>query len=69
MQEDWSRVPPVSGVAKELSGTIKQIMRKERKQFDHPISFFQAVQFMLAEMATMVFNMESIVYRTATDMI
>jgi alkylation response protein AidB-like acyl-CoA dehydrogenase len=54
------------GVAKELL-ELSTNYAKERKQFDHPISFFQAVQFMLAEMATMVFNMESIVYRTATD--
>jgi len=54
------------GVAKELL-ELSTNYAKERKQFDHPISFFQAVQFMLAEIATMVFNMESIVYRTATD--
>ncbi|MEJ2105283.1 MAG: acyl-CoA dehydrogenase [Ignavibacteriaceae bacterium] len=54
------------GVAKELL-ELSTNYAKERKQFDHPISFFQAVQFMLAEMATMIFNMESIVYRTATD--
>ena len=40
---------------------------KERKQFSQSIDHFQAVQFMLAEMATMIYNMESIVYRTATD--
>ncbi|GAG82553.1 unnamed protein product, partial [marine sediment metagenome] len=40
---------------------------KERKQFSQTISHFQAVQFMLAEMATMIYNMESIVYRTAID--
>ncbi len=38
---------------------------KERKQFDVPISQFQAIQFMLAEMATMIYAMESMVYRTA----
>ena len=54
------------GCAKELL-ELSTAYAKERKQFDHPISFFQAVQFMLAEMATIVFNMESIVYRTATD--
>jgi alkylation response protein AidB-like acyl-CoA dehydrogenase len=54
------------GVAKEML-ELSANYSKERKQFDHPISFFQAVQFMLAEMATMIFNMESIVYRTATD--
>ena len=40
---------------------------KEREQFDEPISHFQAIQFYLAEMATMIYNMESIVYRTAVD--
>ncbi|MDI6766352.1 MAG: acyl-CoA dehydrogenase family protein [Bacteroidota bacterium] len=38
---------------------------KERKQFDVPIAQFQAIQFMLADMATMIYAMESIVYRTA----
>jgi len=54
------------GVAKELL-ELSTHYSKERKQFDHPISFFQAVQFMLAEMATMIYNMESIVYRTAVE--
>jgi alkylation response protein AidB-like acyl-CoA dehydrogenase len=40
---------------------------KERKQFDEPLSHFQAVQFMLAEMATTIYAMESMVYRTAVD--
>jgi hypothetical protein len=40
---------------------------KERHQFDQPISHFQAIQFMLSEMATLVFAMESMVYRTAVD--
>jgi alkylation response protein AidB-like acyl-CoA dehydrogenase len=40
---------------------------KERKQFDSPIANFQAVQFMLAEMYTMIYAMESMVYRTAQD--
>jgi alkylation response protein AidB-like acyl-CoA dehydrogenase len=54
------------GAAKELL-ELSTTYSKERKQFDHPISHFQAVQFMLADMATMIYNMESIVYRTATD--
>jgi alkylation response protein AidB-like acyl-CoA dehydrogenase len=54
------------GVSKELL-ELSTNYSKERKQFDHPISFFQAVQFMLAEMATMIYNMESIVYRTAVE--
>jgi alkylation response protein AidB-like acyl-CoA dehydrogenase len=40
---------------------------KERYQFDQPISNFQAIQFMLAEMATIIYTMESILYRTAVD--
>lgn len=40
---------------------------KERHQFDQPISHFQAIQFMLAEMAALIFTMESVLYRTAVD--
>ncbi|HEY6625402.1 MAG TPA: acyl-CoA dehydrogenase family protein [Ignavibacteriaceae bacterium] len=40
---------------------------KQRKQFGEPISKFQAVQFMLAEMASKIYPMESIVYRCAYD--
>lgn len=54
------------GVSKELL-EMSTRYAKERKQFNQPISHFQAVQFMLADMATMIYNMESIVYRTATD--
>lgn len=54
-------------------GAAKQLLEdstkyaKERVQFDQSISNFQAVQFMLADMAILIYNMESIVYRTATD--
>lgn len=54
------------GAAKEMV-ELSVKYAKERVQFDHPISHFQAIQFMLAEMATMVYAMESIVYRTAVD--
>lgn len=54
------------GSAKELLEMSTQYA-KEREQFDEPISHFQAIQFYLAEMATMIYNMESIVYRTAVD--
>lgn len=54
------------GAAKELL-ELSTKYAKEREQFDEPISHFQAIQFYLAEMATMIFNMESIVYRTAVD--
>ncbi len=54
------------GAAKELL-ELSTRYAKQRKQFDQTISNFQAVQFMLAEMAMMIYNMESIVYRTAVD--
>lgn len=54
------------GASKELL-ELSTKYSKERIQFDHPIAQFQAIQFMLAEMASMIYNMESIVYRTATD--
>jgi len=40
---------------------------KRRKQFGETISKFQAVKFMLAEMAAKIYPMESIVYRCAYD--
>ncbi|HTX99867.1 MAG TPA: acyl-CoA dehydrogenase family protein [Bacteroidota bacterium] len=52
------------GAAKELL-ELSAKYAKERKQFDVPIAQFEAIQFMLAEMATLVYAMESIVYRTA----
>ncbi|RCK73109.1 MAG: Butyryl-CoA dehydrogenase [Ignavibacteriae bacterium] len=54
------------GAAKELL-ELSTRYAKERVQFDQPISNFQAIQFMLAEMATLIYTMESIVYRTAVD--
>ncbi len=54
------------GSAKELL-EMSTKFAKEREQFDEPISHFQAIQFYLADMATMIYNMESIVYRTAVD--
>jgi alkylation response protein AidB-like acyl-CoA dehydrogenase len=52
------------GAAKELL-EMSAKYAKERKQFDVPIASFEAIQFMLAEMATYVYAMESMVYRTA----
>ncbi len=52
------------GAAKELL-ELSTKYAKERKQFDQPIAQFEAVQFMLAEMATTIYAMESLVYRTA----
>jgi alkylation response protein AidB-like acyl-CoA dehydrogenase len=56
----------VTGAAKEM---LEQSTKyaKERVQFDVPIAQFEAIQFMLAEMAVFVFAMESMVYRTAID--
>jgi alkylation response protein AidB-like acyl-CoA dehydrogenase len=52
------------GASKELL-ELSVKYAKERKQFDEPISNFQAVQHMIADMATIIYNMESIIYRTA----
>lgn len=54
------------GASKELL-EMSTHYAKQRTQFDQTISHFQAIQFMLAEMAALVYAMESIVYRTATD--
>lgn len=54
------------GAAKELL-EMSARYAKQRKQFDQTISNFQAIQFMLAEMSAMIYQMESIVYRTAVD--
>ena len=54
------------GAAKELI-ELSTRYAKERKQFDAPISHFEGIQFMLAEMMTLTYAMESVVYRTAAD--
>ncbi|HMT11364.1 MAG TPA: acyl-CoA dehydrogenase family protein [Ignavibacteria bacterium] len=54
------------GAAKEML-EMSSRYAKERVQFDHPISHFQAIQFMLAEMAATIYTMESVMYRTAVD--
>jgi len=54
------------GASKELLELSTQYA-KQRKQFDQSISNFQAIQFMLSEMATLLYAMESMVYRTAVD--
>jgi len=54
------------GASKELL-ELSTIYAKERKQFDQSISHFQAIQFMLSEMALLIYAMESMVYRTAMD--
>ncbi len=54
------------GASKEMV-ELSSKYAKERHQFDQPIGHFQAIQFMLSEMATLVYAMESMVYRTAVD--
>ena len=54
------------GASKELL-EISTHYSRNRKQFGHSISKFEAVQFMLAEMATKIYAMESMIYRTAHD--
>lgn len=54
------------GAAKELL-ELSAKYAKDRKQFDVPIAQFEAIQFMLADMATLIYAMESIVYRTAAS--
>lgn len=52
------------GASKELLNR-STVFAKQRKQFGEPISKFQAIQFMLADIATNIYAMESMVYRTA----
>jgi alkylation response protein AidB-like acyl-CoA dehydrogenase len=54
------------GAAKELL-ELSTKYSKERVQFDQAIGNFQAIQFMLAEMAMLIYTMESVIYRTAVD--
>ena len=54
------------GASRELI-ELSTVYAKQRKQFGEPISKFQAVQFMLAEMASKIYPLESIVYRCAYD--
>ncbi len=55
-----------TGASKELLA-LSTAYAKERKQFDAPISSFEAIQFMLAEMYMLIYAMESMVYRTAVE--
>jgi len=52
------------GAAKEALA-LSAKYAKERVQFGKKLSQFQAIQWMLADMAVEVYNMESILYRTA----
>lgn len=59
------------GLGAATLGAAKEALKlsanyaKERVQFGRKISQNQAVQWMLADMAVQIYNMESIVYRTA----
>jgi len=59
------------GIGAASVGASKEMLRlsvefaKQRKQFDQPISQFQGIQFMLSEMTTKIYAMESILYRAA----
>ncbi len=59
------------GLGAACLGACKEMLElstkyaKERKQFGEPIANFQAIQFMLAEMSTLIYATESLVYRTA----
>lgn len=59
------------GLGAACLGACKELLEmsvaysKQRKQFSEPIANFQAVQFMIAEMATLIYQVESLVYRTA----
>ena len=52
------------GQAKE-SLRLSTLYSQQREQFGQPIADFQAIQWMLAEMTTDIYAMESILYRTA----
>jgi alkylation response protein AidB-like acyl-CoA dehydrogenase len=54
------------GASKELL-EMSVAYAKQRKQFGEPISNFQAVQHMISDMATTIYTMESILYRSASD--
>jgi alkylation response protein AidB-like acyl-CoA dehydrogenase len=61
------------GLGAACLGAMKELLEmstkyaKERKQFHSPLSNFQAIQFMLADMGMIIYNLESIVYRTAQE--
>lgn len=58
-------------LAAQCLGSSKEMLElsikhaNERKQFGKPIAEQQAIQFMLAEMASEIYQTESIIYRTA----
>ena len=52
------------GAAKEMMQMAVEYA-KQRKQFDQPISNFQSIQFIIAEMSSKIYAMESILFRAA----
>lgn len=52
------------GAAKEML-KLSVDFSNQRKQFKKPISNFQAIQFMISDMTTKIYAMESMLYRTA----
>ncbi|MFA6570913.1 MAG: acyl-CoA dehydrogenase family protein, partial [Bacteroidota bacterium] len=61
------------GLGAACLGGMKEMLRlstkfaKERKQFNEPISNFQGVQFMLAEIAIAIATTEALLYKTAAS--
>lgn len=59
------------GIGAASVGASKEMLRlsidyaKQRKQFDQPIVKFQGIQFMLSDITTKIYAMESILYRAA----
>lgn len=59
------------GVGAASLGASKEMLKlsiefaKQRKQFDQPISQFQGIQFMISDMTTKIYAMESMLYRVA----
>lgn len=59
------------GIGAPSVGASKEMLRlsvdyaQQRRQFDQPISKFQAIQFMIADISTKIYSMESILYRAA----
>ncbi len=52
------------GAAKEML-EMSVVFSKQRKQFGEPISKFQAIQFMLSDIAVHIYAMENMVYKAA----
>ncbi|MCB0746416.1 MAG: acyl-CoA dehydrogenase family protein [Ignavibacteriales bacterium] len=59
------------GIGAASVGASKEMLRlsvefaNQRKQFNQPISKFQAIQFMISDMTTKIYAMESMLYRAA----